>query len=172
MGGVFPSETTIYIEPVDTVAANVAASQSIVGEITNWNLSGGEADIESIPVIGGFVDKENPRTQFEASFDVIIQNTATSTLDRYDIFKYGTGLTSATEGDSKTIWIKHYTNKAFTKMLGMNNVRAITWEPEMAADDMLRGTITFKFSPTTELGVANLKTSSLAGSIASAITWA
>lgn len=170
MGGIFPNETTIYISTSSTNAADVASSDSIVGEITNWNLSGGEADVESIPVIGGFVDKENPRTQFEASFDVIVQNTATSTLDRYDIYKYGTGLTSATEGDDKSIWIQHISN-SFTKMLGMNNVKAITWEPEMAADDMLRGTITFKFSPTTELGSANLKTSSIAGSTAPAIEW-
>ncbi|RLG33406.1 hypothetical protein DRN98_03990 [Methanosarcinales archaeon] len=172
MGGIFPNETTIYIAPVDVDAASVVSSDSIVGEITNWSLSGGEADIESIPVIGGFVDKENPRSQFEVSFDIIVQNTAASTFDRYDIFKYGTGLTSATEGDAKTIWLKFTSGVTeYTKALGFNNTKAITWEPEMAADDMLRGTMTFKFSPTTELGAANLLTSTIAGSTMPALTW-
>jgi len=170
MGGIFPNETTIYIAASGLDASAVASSNSIVGEITNWSLSGGEADIESIPVIGGFVDKENPRTQFEVSFDIIVQNTSTTTLDRYDTYKYGTGLTSATEGTAHTMWIKH-TSNSLTKAFGFNNIKAVTWEPEMAADDMLRGTMTFKFSPTTELGVANLQTSSTAGSTMANLTW-
>ncbi len=48
--------------------------------------------------------------------------------------------------------------------MAFNNCRAVTWEPEMAADDMLKGSITFKFAPETSLGVANLRTSALAAS--------
>jgi hypothetical protein len=170
MAGIFPSETSIYIAASGTVAASLVASHKISGEITNWSITGGEQDVESIPVIGGFVDKETPRSQFEVSFDVIVQNTAVSTLDRYDIFKYGTGLTAATEGDDRAIGVSFYTNSS-TKLIFMNNCRAITWEPEMAADDMLRGTITFKFSPTTATGTANLKTSTVNGSTLPALTW-
>lgn len=170
MGGVFPSETSVYITTSGTAAASLTADHKIVGEVTNWSISGGDQDVESIPVIGGFVDKELPRNQFEVSFDVIVANTATSTLDRYDTFQYGSGLTSATEGTDKVIYI-HFVSGGFSKLIGMNNCRSITWEPEQSADDMLRGTITFKFSPTTSLGVANLKTSSISGSSLPAITW-
>lgn len=110
-------------------------------------------------------------SQFEVSFDVIVSNLSISTLDRYDVFKYGDGLTSATEGDAKAIFIVHNTG-GNTKVFAMNNCRTITWEPTMSADDMLKGSINFKFSPTTPLGVANLKTSSLAGSTIPEITWA
>lgn len=170
MGGIFPNETSIYIVDNNTGSGSLTDADKVVGEIENWDLSGGEADVESVPVIGGFVDKENPRSQFEVSFDVIVSNTATSTFDRYDAYKYGSGLTSATEGTNKAIFIVHNSN-SITKVFAMNNCRAITWEPNMSADDMLRGTINFKFSPTTPLGAANLKTSSLEGSTIPSISW-
>ena len=102
-----------------------------------------------------------PRSQFEISFDVIVQNSAASTLDRWDTFK------CATDGTSKAIYIEHNSNSLY-KTFAFNNAKAITWEPTMAADDMLRGTMTFKFSATTELGAANLKTSAAAKST---ISW-
>jgi hypothetical protein len=163
MGGVFPSETSIFIVAAGVNGSALTAADKVVGEVTEWNLSGGEKDIESIPVIGGFVNKENPRSQFEVSFDVIIQNTAASTLDRWDTYKYGTTGTSANEGSAKAIFISSLTNGSTSwKTFAANNCEAVTWEPTMAADDMLRGTLTFKFAPTTELGVANLRTSALA----------
>lgn len=163
MAGVFPNETSIYIVNKDTNGSALTDAGKIVGEITNWNKSGGEQEIESIPVIGGFVDKESPRSQMELSFDVIVNNTSASTLDRYDTFYMGTGGTSAGESVEKAIFITATTGTGY-KTFAFNNCRAVTWEPEMAADDMLRGTITFKLSPTTPLGVANLRTSALAAS--------
>lgn len=159
MAGVFPNETSIYIVAKDTNGSALTDAGKIVGEITNWNRSGGEQEIESIPVIGGFVDKESPRSQFEVSFDVIVSNTHASTLDRYDNF-YMAGGTSAGESTEHSIFITSATGGGY-KTIAFNNCRAVTWEPEMAADDMLRGTITFKFSPTTPLGVANLRSSAL-----------
>ena len=161
MGGVFPSETSIFIVASGTAGSALTAADKVAGEITNLSQTGGEQDIESIPTIGGYVDKEKPRTQFELSFDVIIQNTVASTLDRWDIYKYGTTGSASAEGADKAIFISMLTGGNW-KTYAFNNCRAVTWEPEMAADDMLRGTITFKFSPTTALGVTNLKTSALA----------
>jgi hypothetical protein len=165
MAGVFPNEVSIYIAPADTDGSSLTAAHMVVGEITNLSLSGGAQDIESIPVIGGFVDKEMPREQFEVSFDVIVSNTAASTLDRWDTYKYGSTGASTGESDNKAIFLAADTGTQ-AKTLAMNNCRAVTWEPELAADDMLRGSMTFKFSPETSLGAANLKTSALAPSVA------
>ena len=170
MAGVFPNETSVYIVAADVNGSSLTAGDKIVGEITNFSLSGGSENIESIAVIGGFVDKEMPREQYEVSFDVIVQNTASSTLDRWDVYKYGTGGTSVGESISKAIFVSAATGSGF-KTMAFNNCRAVKWEPEMAADDMLKGTITFKFSPATPLGVANLRTSALASSTAF-FTWA
>jgi hypothetical protein len=164
MAGVFPNETSIYIVAANTNGSALTVANKIVGEITNWSKSGGDQEIESVPVIGGFVDKESPRNQIELSFDVIIQNTTASTLDRYDDYFNAGGLSTA-EGADKAIFIEHTTG-SLKKTFAFNNCRAVTWEPEMAADDMLKGSITFKLSPTTALGVANVKTSALASSVA------
>lgn len=166
MAGVFPSDTSIFIVNAGTNASAITASDKISGEITNWSLSGGEQDVESIPVIGGFVDKEMPRGQFEVSFDVIIQDSTAATLDRWDSFKYGssTAYSSALEASAKAIFIDFAPETGTKKSIGMNNCKGVTWEPEMAADDMLRGTMTFKFSPTTPTGSANLITSAVTAS--------
>jgi len=163
--GIQPNETAIYIVAADTNPSGVTSADRITGEIENWSLSGGNQDVESVPVFGdgtttAFLDKEKPREQFELSFDVYINNTASSTLDRWDTYKFGTGLTSATEGSAKAIFIESYTGTKY-KSFAMNNCRAVTWEPGQAADDFLKGTITFKFSPTTSAGAANLMTSSV-----------
>jgi len=167
--GIFPNETTISIAAADVVGSALATSDQVIGEISNWSQSGGEQEIESKPVIGGFVEKEIPRTQFEISFDVIVSNAASSTIDRWDTYKYGTTGTSAGESISKSIYVEFLSN-GNPKTMAFNNCRGVTWDPELAADDMLKGTMTFKFAPTTNLGVANLRTSSLASSDAF-FTW-
>jgi hypothetical protein len=164
--GIQPSETKIYIVAADTNASSLASSDVISGEIENWSLTGGEQEIEAVPVFGdgtttAFLDKEKPRSQFEVSFDVYINDTSAATVDRWDIYKFGTGLTSATEGASKAIFISSTTGTS-SKSYGFNNCRAVTWEPGQASDDFMKGTITFKFSPTTSASVANLQTSAVA----------
>lgn len=167
MGGVFPNETSIYIVAAGTNGSAITAADKIAGEVTNISISGGSKDVESIAVVGGFVDKEMPRDQIEVSMDVIVQNTVASTLDRYDVYKFGTGGTSATDGSDKTIFLSALTNSGtLWKTWAFNNCNVVTWEPELAADDMWRGTITFKLSPQTALGAANVKSSALAYSTA------
>ena len=48
----------------------------------------------------------------------------------------------------------------------INNASVSTSETTLAADDMLRKTVTLQFTPETPLGVANLRTSALASSVA------
>lgn len=176
MAGVFPSDTTIYIGTADQVSATLChTSNAVVGEIEKFSLSGGTQDVESVPVIGGFVDKEKPREQFEVSFDVIVSNTASSTFNRWDALKFGgdvNSYNSATEGSNRAIAIVMSTAGAAPfKVYAFNNVKTVTWDPEMSADDMLKGTITFKFSPTTSLGAPNLKTSTVTTSTAFPASW-
>ena len=164
--GIQPSETRIYIVDADVNASLIKTSDRITGEIENWSLTGGNQDIESVPCFGdgtttAFLNKEKPREQFELSFDVYINNEDATALDRWDTYKYGTGLTSATEGGNKAIFIESVTNGLF-KSTAVNNAVAVTWEPGQAADDMVKGTMTFKFSPTTSASAANLQTSAVA----------
>lgn len=161
MAGVFPTELGIYIVSAGTSGSALASSDKISGEVTNWKATGGSKDVETIPVFGGFVDKEKPQEQYEVSMDVIVQNTSAATLDRYEILKFGSGQTSATTSTDRAIFISGVTGTLW-KTLAFNNCNVVTWEPEMSADDMLRGTITFKLSPQTPLGAANVKSSACA----------
>ena len=168
--GIQPNQTRIYIAPVDTNGADLSPSQMVVGEIENWKYSGGDVESEAVPVFGNgvttaFLDKEKPPEQIELSFDIYVNNTAASTLDRWDIYRFGEGGTSATKGLPKSIFIESLTGGK-VKTRGMNNCKAVTWEVSQQADDFLKGTLTFKFTPTTSAAAANMKTSSLAASSA------
>lgn len=152
---------TIYIAPADTNGSALAASDIVNGEITSHNLTGGNQDVESVAAFGGFIDKRKPREQFELSMDVVpkLSGTASET-DRWDIFKYGS--TGASTGDSGNYCIFIVaTDGTNYKTSGFNNCKLTGWEPSQAADDNYMGTATWKFSPTTDTGAANLKTSAI-----------
>lgn len=169
MGAIQPEEATVLINAVDTEPSAMATgADTITGFITNFSESGGEEDVESNPVFGGGnIDKTKPRTQIEVSFDVIMQYGTESTL--FDEYKWGAGLTSSGNSPSKTVAIEFTDGTNYYSRV-YNNVKAVTFEPESAADDFLKGTITFKLSPTTSDNKANLQIASTA--VASIPDWA
>lgn len=162
----FPKEATIYIVAADTDGSSLSSSDAVTGEISNFKQSGGVREVESIPVHGGGnIDKENPVSQIEVSFDVIPQYG--SDVTRWDEYLYGSTLQSSGEGDDKAIYIEwsdgtNYYTRAY------NNVKAVSFEPESSADEYFKGSMTFKLSPTTSNGTANLK---IAAAAASTISW-
>ena len=71
---IFPEQATIYITGTSVDPSALASSDAVEAEVANFSESGGEEDVESIPVFGGGnIDKVNPRTQIEVSFDVILR---------------------------------------------------------------------------------------------------
>lgn len=169
MGGVFPKNTTIYIGTADQITTGlIHSSNAVVGEIESFNITGGGRDITSVPVIGGFVDQDMPPEQVEVAFDVIVSNSASSTLNRFDAFKFGADANSYRSDltpTTRAIAVLMNTNGAAPFLVyAFNNCKGVTWEPTMSGDDMLRGTMTFKFSPTTNLGAPNLKSSVITSS--------
>jgi len=165
-----PEHATVYIGAAD---AATSACEAFTAEITNFSESGGEEDTESVPVFGGGnIDKTKPRTQVEVSFDVILRyNAEASSVLKWDILKYGavaSGIvTSAGSATSKVIYIE-FTDGTLYYTRAYNNAKGITFEPETAADDMMKGTMTKKLSPTEADGSANQQIGNIA---ASTITW-
>jgi len=157
---------TIYVVSADVDGSDVASSDAVNGEITSHNLTGGNQDVESVPAFGGFIDKRKPREQFELQMEVIPKiSTTASITDRWDIFKYGTTGKSTGEAAAYAIFIEAYdTETSSYKTSGFNNCKMTNWEPSHDADDNMGGSATFKFSPETDTGAANLATSSLAKS--------
>ncbi len=169
--GIFPDECTISIVEADIDGSTLASSDAVTGEVTNFSESGGEKDTESIAVFGGGnIDKENPRSQVEVSFDIALQySPSTGVSTKWDAFKFGTGLTSATEGTSKAIFLQ-WTDDTNYYSRAYNNAKGVTWNPTSSADGNLTGTMTFKLSPTTSAGSANVLIGAVATST-STFTW-
>jgi len=168
---IFPEEATIYIVAADA-ASSSATGLNVTAEVTNFTSSGGEEDVESVPVFGGGnIDKVKPRTQIEVSFDVVLRYGASSSVLKWDEFAMGTAASStvSSDGDAvpKAIYIQ-FTDGSNYYTMAYNNAKGITFEPDVAADDMATGTMTFKLSPTDADGNPNKKVTSL---VASGITW-
>ena len=167
---ILPEEATVYIGAADAASSSC---QDVTAEITNFSESGGEEDIESTPVFGGGnIDKTKPRTQVEISFDVILRyNAASSVSLKWDEYKYGAAVadlvTSAGDAASKVIYVQ-WTDGTLFYTRAYNNAKGVNFEPELAADDFLKGTMTFKLSPTDADGNANEKITNAA---ASTLSW-
>lgn len=166
----FPGGATIYIGAADSASSD---ADEIQGYITDFSQSGGTRSTESIPVMGGGnVTKENPREQVEVSFEAILREDNTLLFDN---LVTGAGVTStalvdySNDPSALAIWIEILGDDGTTyHTRGYNNVEVVNFEPTMAADGHLQGTLSLQLSPTDEDAVTNIK---VANAAASGITW-
>lgn len=160
---ILPEQATVYITPNTSTASSTYA---VTAEVTNYTESGGEEDTESRKVFGGGnIELIKPREQIEVSFDVILRYGADAT--KWDAFKWGTGLTSAGDAPKKDIYVQ-FTDGTLFYTRAYRATRATTFEPDVSADDLVKGTITFKLSPTDADGLENFQVTSTA---ATSVTW-
>jgi len=186
MTAISRSKTKIWIVSADTdptalsysATSDVAATDNgyFSGDIKSYSKSGGENDVESDPVFGGFVDKEKPTSQFEISME-IVPLTDAGISDRWDYMAYGSEVvgantiyTSAQSGTDTTqpadrmvvIEADDGTNQ---KTLMYNNCNVTVLDLEHNADDNRTYNLSLKLSPTDGNGVANFATANLAASL-------
>lgn len=165
-------KVSIWIEAADTAASSLASTDIIEGEIRSYSKSGGETDVESEPLFGGFIDKEQPREQIELEFEIVPSLVAGS-IDRWDAMAYAEDVTNAgiyttagttsTQPGSKAVFIQAYDSTASTyKSFAFNNASVTVSDMEHSADDVRSYNLTLKLSPETTDGVANLMTSDIA----------
>jgi hypothetical protein len=130
-------QVTIYIEAIDTVGAGL--SNEFQAEVTSFDVSGGEEEVESIAVFGGgFIDRNKPRAQLEISMDVILRYG--TNVDQWDaLLSAGAKKMIAIQASDST---NYYWN-------AWNNCKVVNFDKEFAAEDEWRGTMTFKLSATT-----------------------
>ncbi len=172
------SKVNIYIVNAGTAPSALASSDLITGEITNYNLSGGESDTESVAAFGGFIDKEKPTSQFELSLEVTptLASTAKSTLwagmtrtretiGANSIYTVTNAAASASVvyPSAKMIVISAYDSATSVyNSVAYNNADITTLEVDHAADDNRTLNLTFKFSPQTSAGKSNVMEAALA----------
>jgi len=166
MGAIFPSEVTISIVSAGTAGSALASSDKVTTEISNFSVSGGTKDIESKYFFGGAtIDVEKPREQYELSLDVV--NTYANAV-RWEGLLMGQGIdASSAESDTdpvaKRIFVEA-TDGSNYKTMAMDNCYATSYEPELASEEYMKGTITFKFSATDDSASANYLIKNVAGS--------
>lgn len=168
MTAISRSKTTIYIAPVGTAMADLASTTyEVAGEIKSYSKSGGEKDVESDAVFGGYVDKEKPTSQFEVEMEVVpkvntdqmrwndfvyAKDTANTNIDIYT-----SAQETSTQPSDRMIAIEATDGTNYSSLV-FNNCNSVMLDVEHNADDNQTGTINFKFSPTDDSGVANLIT--------------
>jgi hypothetical protein len=157
---IFPNEVSIFIQAAGTNGSALTVADKIVGEITNWKVSGGAISKDLVNVFGGQLDIRKPREMIEVSFDVYSNNLYTSALTRWESYTGSDGTTS-TLPVQKVIFISAISNGNWMTY-AVNYADVTTSDIEQAADDAIKQTITFKVVPLSTLGVANLKSSALA----------
>lgn len=178
------SRTKIWIVAGDTNASSLVSSAVysssntngyLAGEIKSYSKSGGEDDVESDPVFGGYVDKEKPTSQFELSFEIVPDVDADGSGKReWESLVYaennsdGVFTTKGTAG-YKAIYIQATDGTAY-KAWGFNNCNAVSLDMEHSADDNQTLTLNFKFSPTDSEGIPNFQYTAQA--VSNLVAWA
>jgi hypothetical protein len=149
----------IYIVANDTSASSLASTDIIKGEIKNYAKSGGDRDVESDPLFGGYVDKEKPLSQVELSFEIVPSIDSGDEV-RWEALAYNQDPTGVyvMSGDivNKAVYIQAYDSTQSTyKSWGFNNCNVTLLDFDHSADDNQTANMTLKFSPTDENGVSN-----------------
>lgn len=164
MTAVARSTVEIYIVDADTNASALVAGDKILGEIKSYSKTGGETDVESDAVFGGYVDKEVPQTQFEVQFEVV---PSLEDGNRWEAYAYGTqtvgGILTYVSGSApskKAVFIAAGDAGSNPVGYGFNNCNVTVLDMEHSADDNQTKTLTLKFSPTDDNGIPNFISSS------------
>lgn len=161
------SKVKIWVVPADTAPSTLDSTSPysttnelgyIAGEIKSYDKSGGENDVESDAVFGGFIDKEKPTTQFELSFEVV------PSLEKSGLWEgmlYGedtnTGVLSAAASvpDNRAVYIEAKKSDTAVSGWGFNNASVTVLDQSHEAEDNMTQNLTLKFGPTTDDGVSN-----------------
>lgn len=158
-----PSQATIYIVDSSTTPGSTHMVQA---EVTNFSQSGGVEDFESRFVFGGGnIDLTKPREQLEVSFDVILRYGADAR--KWDKFVWGSTYSAGGTPVKQYIYVQfsdgtNYYTRAY------KNAKGISFDPDVASDDLVSGTVSFKLSPTDANGNKQFIVASTA---ASSVSW-
>lgn len=180
------SKVKIWVVPASTAASALVTTTPyttsnslgyITGEIKSYNKSGGEQDVESDVVFGGYVDKEKPATQFQVEFDIV---PSFEKAIYWEEMMYGyTDVcynSAAAKPADRAVFIEA-DDGTNPQAWGFNNCNVSVLDMEHNADDNMTKKMTLKFSPTDSAGIANfifnskLKSTSFTG-VESLPTWA
>ena len=159
-------EVSVFFMPMTTYnglsgGTNWASHGSAINATVfakSFELSGGNIETDEEPFFGGaMLTFRSARQPFELSFDVRIP-TGSAQKNMWETMNFGSGLTSATTGDSYIIGFRAVDTDQTpnqTKSVEFKNAIMTQFEPSFEADSYWQASVTFKVAPTTSAGAAN-----------------
>lgn len=156
----FGEDVNVWIAPADTNGSALSDSNKYSSYIMNFKNSGGSRSQESIAVFGGgSITKSGTRDQFEVSMEVVLDPAGSKDFNKF-VFDTDTSDTtlylSSGEASEVCIFIEGYDGTNYYTE-AYNNVTGVSFDVDLAADDIYKGTLTFNCSPTTPTGTANVR---------------
>lgn len=160
-------EASVFLMPMTTYnglsgGTNWSTHGSVINATTftkSFEFSGGNIETEEEPFFGGaMLTFRSARQPFELSFDVRIP-TGSANKNMWETMNFGTGLTSATNGDSYIIGFRAVDadqTPTQTKSIEFKSAIMTQFEPSFEADSYWQASVTFKIAPTNSAGVANV----------------
>lgn len=179
MTAISRSKVKIWITSADTVPSTLVDAEKtaldhngyIAGQIKSYSQSGGEKDVESDAVFGGYIDKEKPVSQYEIALDIVpaLESPYVNLWDSYILTAdgsnagiYTSASISGTQPVDRMIVIQGKTGTSTYKSYAFNNASVTMLDMEHNADDNRTYSMTLKFSPESSSGVANYMTGAVA----------
>ena len=168
MTAISRSRTKIYIVDAGTNLSALTVTDIFKGDIKSYSKSGGEKDVETDPVFGGYVDKEKPISQIEVAMEIVPLLEADKS-NRWDAMAYSQDLAStevtvyttatetSTQPEDKMVVLESLSGTDY-KVHAYNNASVTVLDLEHNADDNRSYNMTLKASPATDDGVANFMT--------------
>jgi len=152
---------------------------NVEGKMTNISFGGGAENTEEIFMFGGkTINFQKPREKFEVSFDLIIEGTDFDFVHFGDYESGNIGSLNGKEIRSSTnpsrwrivVWFQeaanHISNSGNTITVPAKTGNLLRWiftdcksvklEKEFAADNVLKGSLSFELSSSDENGYANV----------------
>ena len=170
----YPDDAYVGIARIDDLGSEFEAAT----DISSWSESGFTQDISSENYFANAkVTKQEPQEDGEVKFDIALTRgewerifwnatgsdfTSGSARQKYRITLLVTDVSTATGSLSKAFPQASYASGSIGGAEAKNvyrviyaNAYATSFEPSMAADEYMKGTITFKVPPTDEEGYGN-----------------
>lgn len=149
----FPADCKIQIENKDT-----GSRYTVTTEVFNFDDGGGAKSTESIAHFGNaFLKIKKPQEDFDVSFDVSTKDTFWAHVLSDDLTQVtGSAIMVKSGGNQddfkiKMEWTEPGAGSESYKII-YYNATAVEFTKSSAADDRLTGTMSFKLSPTSNVG--------------------
>ena len=179
MTAISRSKVKIWIVDADTAPSTLIDLEKssldhkgyIAGQIKSYSKSGGERDVESDALFGGYVDKEKPVSQYEISLEIVpalespyvnLWDSLAYNEDGQNAGVYTSASAGGTAPSDQMVVIQGIVGTGTFKSLAYNNCNVTVLDLEHNADDNRTYNMTMKLAPEDTSGVANFMTGAVA----------